>query len=178
MADEDLFGEDDLGVDPFSDAGAALEEREPETRRPGRPKGSMNRKTKEFEKYFQARGFRDPLVAMAHFLTADPVALQAWFQKHDRSVTAIGKKVLPSLPSLMEIIKEQHAVASHLAPYLHGKKPAEIAIIDERLPTLIIELGTNQLEEAERIHGQSVMSLGTTLEAEPNKINDLEGEGE
>lgn len=184
MADGDLFDDDDYGADPYADAGEALERHRPEEgelngkRRPGRPKGAMNRKTKDFEKFYQAQGFKDPLVAMAQWLTADPVALQAWFQDHDRAVVAVGKKILPAMPSLMDIIKEQHAVASVLAPYLHGKKPVEVAILDERLPALIVDLGTNQLEEAEQIQGRKVLSLGHTVDATSNEINDLEGDSE
>jgi hypothetical protein len=184
MADGDLFDDNDYGVDPFADAGEALERHRPDEgeingkRRPGRPKGAMNRKTKDFERFYQAQGFRDPLAAMAQFLTADPVALQAWFQDHDRAKVAVGKKIMTAMPSLMDIIKEQHAVASVLAPYLHGKKPVEVAIIDERLPTLIVDLGTNQLEEGEIIAGRKALSLGTPIAAPSNEINDLQEDEE
>jgi len=92
-----------------------------------------------------------------------------------------------AVPSLFEIIKEQHAVGDRLAPYLHGKKPVQVAIIDERLPTLIVDLGTNQLAEARRLAEQralSVVSVGSPIDVEPeleadpgtNEIKDL-GEG-
>jgi hypothetical protein len=178
MADGDLFDEDENGGDPFADAGAALERQKPEKKRPGRPKGSLNRKTKEFEKFFQAQGFTDPLTAMAQFLTVDPVQLQAWFIEHERAKVAVGKKLRTHCPTLWEIQKERMTVATQLAPYLHGKKPVEVAIIDERLPQLIVELGTNQLEEGEKINGRKVLSLGQTLEPVSNEINDLEGEDE
>lgn len=183
MADGDLFDDDDYGADPFADAGEALERHRPDEgelngkRRPGRPKGAMNRKTADFEKFYAAKGFRDPLVAMAQWLTADPVALQAWFEDHEKVMTTVGKRRYRTMPSLMDIIKEQHAVASVLAPYLHGKKPVELAIIDERLPTLVIELGTNQLEEGELIAGRKALSLGSPIAAPSNEIKDLE-EGE
>ncbi|EFO29128.1 holliday junction resolvase [Roseibium sp. TrichSKD4] len=184
MSDDDLFDGDGYGGDPYADAGDALARHRPDEteingkKRPGRPKGSLNRKTKDFEKFFHAKGFRDPLVAMAQFLTADPVELQAWFEDHERAKTSIGKKVQTTLPSLMEIIKEQHTVASQLAPYLHGKKPVEIAILDERLPTLIVDLGTNQLEEGKTIAGRRALSLGQTIDATSNEINDLEDSDE
>lgn len=184
MADGDLFDDDEYGADPFADAGDALARHRPDEteingkKRPGRPKGALNRKTKDFEKFYQAKGFRDPLVAMAQWLTSDPVELQAWFQDHERSVTRSGKKKVRPMPSLLEIIKEQHAVASVLAPYLHGKKPVEVAIIDERLPHLVIDLGTNQLEEGEAIAGRKALSLGSTIDATPNENKDLEESGE
>ncbi len=104
---------------------------------------------------------------MAQYLTADPVELYHWFVEHEPDPKR--------RPALMEIIKEQHAVASNLAPYLHGKKPTQVEIIDERLPTLIIDLGTNQLQEGQRIAGQKALSAGQPVEnAEPNEINELE----
>lgn len=174
MADDDLFDDDDWGGDPYADAGSAAKELRPERKAPGRPKGSLNRKTKEFEAYFQAKGFRDPLVGMAQFITADPVALQAWIQKHEQAEVSVGKEIRTALPTLMDIIKEQHTIATQLAPYLHGKKPVELAIIDERLPALIIDLGTNQLEQGETIAGRKALSLGAPLPEKANEINDPE----
>ncbi|MEO4042709.1 hypothetical protein AAFN47_13990 [Hoeflea sp. CAU 1731] len=107
-----------------------------EMARRGRPKGASNQKTKDFERYYQAQGFTDPLVAMAQYLTADPVELYHWF--FEQGTDAKRR------PGPFEIINEQQTVASNLAPYLHGKKPTQVEIIDERLPTLIIDLGTNQ----------------------------------
>src|SRR5690606_3005669 len=140
---------------PFADAPAAAERRGR-----GRPRGALNVKTKDFERYYAAMGYRDPLKAMAEFLTADPVALQAWFEEHEQTRKAIGKGTAIAVPSLLEIIREQHAVALALAPYLHGKKPVQVEIIDERLPSLIIDLGSNQLEEARRLQRDGALSAG------------------
>lgn len=182
MADGDLFGDDEFGADPFADADEALKRQRPEEtigkKRPGRPKGALNRKTKDFEKFYQAQGFRDPLAAMAQWLTADPVALQAWFEDHEKATVRRDGKVVVEIPDLMSIIKEQHAVASVLAPYLHGKKPVELAIIDERLPHLVVDLGTNQLEEGEIIAGQKALSAGSMINVTPNENKDLEESGE
>jgi hypothetical protein len=107
-----------------------------------------------------------------------PLELQAWLLDHDLAEVAIGKKVAPALAQLIDIIKEQHRVAGELAPYLHGKKPVEIAIIDERLPALIINLGTDQLEAGMRLADAKAMSIGRPVEdAEYSEINEL-GEGE
>lgn len=172
--DPDLFDDGGEGLGPYADAGAADQVQRPDRKRPGRPKGALNRKTKDFERWYQAQGFRDPLEAMGQFLTADPVELQSWFIEHERSNKAIGKGIGQALPSLMDIIKEQHACASQLGPYLHGKKPVEIALIDERLPTLIIDLGTNQLAEGQEIAGRKALSVGQPLvDVTPNEIKDL-----
>lgn len=182
MAGDDLFDdvEEDLG--PFADA-AALGERDRaaagrDPRGPGRPKGALNRKTRDFERWYQANGWADPLAAMARYLTADPRDLQAWFIEHERAEVAVGKEIRRACPTLMEILKEQHTVASQIAPYLHGKKPVQLEIIDERLPTLIVDLGTNQLEEGETIAGRKALSVGRRPEGEPSEINDLADPGE
>ncbi|CAN7375781.1 hypothetical protein LJR231_002256 [Phyllobacterium sp. LjRoot231] len=186
--DFDLFDDGDTGENPYADAGnlrardefdLAEKRKEPVAeRRAGRPKGATNYKTKDFEKFYQARGFKDPLVAQANYLTADPVELQAWFIEHERTMHGIGgKMVAKAVPSLFEIIKEQHAVADRLAPYLHGKKPVQVEIIDERLPTLIIDLGTNQLEQGQRIADGRMMSIGAPVDLEIVENQDvIEGE--
>lgn len=189
--DPELFDDepDDLG--PFSDAGSARRRQiaEGELKRPGgkdgnqeprkgRPRGSLNRKTADFERYYAAKGFDDPLVAMARFLTADPVELQAWFVEHERTIKAIGKKTGQAVPSLIEIIKEQHTVASQLAPYLHGKKPVQVEIIDERLPQLVINLGTNQIDQMREIGEAKAMQIGQVIDHdEPEKANEINDAG-
>ncbi len=162
MAEDDL----DEGWDPFADAGAALEAQRPDAagKRPrGRPKGSLNRKTGQFEELYRSRGYRDPLVGMAEFVSADPVALQAWFAEHERTMTAIGKRTRLAVPSLLEIIKEQNALMSQLAPYLHGRKPLQVEVTDERLPVLVVDLGSNQLDEGRTIDGRRFLSVGEPL---------------
>jgi hypothetical protein len=188
MADRsDLFESDEQAREararhelgnPFGDAPAQAQRRGR-----GRPAGSLNLKTKDFERYYQAMGYRDPLKAMAQFLTADPVALQAWFEEHEQRTVSVEVTV-KDVPTLLAIIKEQHAIAVALAPYLHGKKPVQVEIIDERLPTLIVDLGTNQLADAARLAEQRALSVGRTIdgEADPgepekaSKINGSEGE--
>ena len=167
--------DDDLEVDlsvwsPFDDAAQVRERHEAggslkstEQRPKGRPLAATNRKTVEFERWYKTQGYRDPLAAMAQWLTADPIALQAWLAEHERTMSMLGKSAVKVLPSLLEIIKEQHAVAVALAPYLHGKKPVQVQIIDERLPTLIIDLGTNQLAEGHAVAAQQALSAGSPL---------------
>lgn len=164
---------------PFADAPAQAQRRGR-----GRPAGALNVKTKDFERYYAAMGYRDPLKAMAEWLTADPVSLQAWFEAHETTRVAIGKGTALAVPSLLDIIKEQHSVATALAPYLHGKKPVQVEIIDERLPSLILDLGTNQLEEARRLAADRALTVGSPIEGDAerawqgkgNENNDL-GEG-
>lgn len=188
MAEDSDFEDPETGGDWFADAGAALAKRrgarEAGNRPRGRPKGSLNRKTRDFDEFYRSQGFVDPLVAMARFLTADPVALQAWFAEHEGTVKPAGKQKVVPVPSLMEIVREQHTVASQLAPYLHGKKPIQLEVIDERLPMLIVDLGTNQLAEGQFLAGRRALTAGMPLavdaeagEAEKsNEINDGSGD--
>jgi hypothetical protein len=192
--DRDLFD----GDGTFADAGSARagqrdlrnkmrerkgldpEPEQPESRGkrgPGRPKGSPNRKSIAFEKLYAAKGYRDPLMVMGEFISTDPRDLQAWLVEHELAEVQMGKTAKPALAQLVDIIKEQHKVAGELAPYLHGKKPVEIQIIDERLPALIIDLGTDQLAEAREIEAGKALSVGSPIEdAEASEINDLEGD--
>ncbi len=175
-----IENDDDQGLDWRSDADASLGRTDPAraaSRQRGRPKGAVNRKTADFGDWYQAQGFKDPLVAQAQFLSADPVALQAFFVEHEKTMKAIGKVVGKAVPALIDIVKEQMACARDLAPYLHGKMPTKIEVTDERLPMLVLNLGTNQLDQARAIvHGR--MSIGAPLpDAGSNEINDL-AEGE
>lgn len=152
-----------------AEADAALEAEDPakaKARRRGRPKGAMNRKTQELAAWYQAQGYRDPLQAMAEFLSADPVGIQAFFAKHETTLKAIGKVTGLAVPSLGEIVKMQMDCAAELAPYLHGKAPIRVDVVDERLPFLVINAGTNQLDQARAIAEGRGLSVGS-------KINDL-----
>lgn len=152
-----------------AEADAALEAQDPakaKARRRGRPKGAMNRKTQELAAWYQAQGYRDPLQAMAEFLSADPVGIQAFFVKHEKTLKAIGKRTAIAVPSLGAIVKMQMDCAAELAPYLHGKAPIRVDVVDERLPFLVINAGTNQLDQARAIAEGRGLSVGS-------KINDL-----
>lgn len=139
----------------------------------GRPKGAKNRKTADFAAWYEANGFKDPLEFMAEFMSANPVELQAFFVEHERTYKAIGKNVGKAVPSLGEIIEEQLSCADKLAPYLHGKAPAAELPLDERLPVLVLNLGTNQLDQARQIAGQRGLSVGMPLTIDASKNNGL-----
>lgn len=176
--DDDAPRGDDVGTpsgffDAVSDAGAK--------RGAGRPLGARNKKTEAFEKWFYAKGYRDPAQVLAEIITMDPRALQAMAAENAEGLpkTKVGDFTMVQLPSLAEIVDLQRKAAVDLMPYLHGKKPTEVVVTDERLPTLMIFTDSNQIAEARRIEGQRLaLSLGTPLvEAEANEINDL-GESE
>jgi len=178
MTENKIIGNgEDTGLDWRSDAASSLERHDAgkaAQRRPGRPKGAGNRKTKDFQAWYEAQGFKDPLQLQAEFMSADPVALQAFFAEHELTEKAIGKKTGLAVPALIDIVKEQMACARDLAPYLHGKAPVRVVVEDERLPMLVINSGTNQIDQARQVAAQKGLTVGRPMiDATPNKINDL-----
>lgn len=167
------------GQDWRAEAADALASHDPKKaakRGRGRPKGARNRKTEDFAAWYEAQGYKDPLQMQAEFMSADPVGIQAFFCEHERTLKAIGKKTGKAVPSLGEIVKEQLACARDIAPYLHGKAPVRLVVEDERLPILVINSGTNQLDQARTVAAQKGLSVGRPLlDVTPNKINDLAG---
>jgi hypothetical protein len=175
MADDpDLFGsENDAAGDeeraPSSFFAAVADAGE--RRGVGRPKGARNKKSADFEKWYYARGFKDPAQVLGELASMDPIALHGLMVEHAMA-HGTAPKALPMLDDAIAIVR---ASALDLMPYLHGKKPTEVVLSDERLPILVVASGTNQMAEAAKlIEGRAVMSIGMPVEA--NEINDLEGD--
>lgn len=181
----DLFGPDDADAGDvvgtpsgFFDAVAAAGER----KGLGRPRGARNKKTEAFEKWFYAKGYRDPAQVLAEIMTMDPRALQqiALDDAKARGETRqLGTKENPievvSVPGILDIIEIQRKAAGDLMPYLHGKKPTEVVITDERLPILVVASGTNQMAEAAKlIEGRVVLSIGRPEASEINELAESE----
>lgn len=178
MAENKIIDNDqNTGHDWRSDAASSLEREDPAKaalRGRGRPKGATNKKTKDFQAWYDAQGFKDPLELQAEFMSSDPVALQAFFIEHERTQKAIGKKFGLAVPALIDIVKEQMSCARDLAPYLHGKAPVRIVVEDERLPMLVINSGTNQIDQAKQIAAQKGLTVGRPIvELTSNENNDL-----
>lgn len=142
--DGDDGDEDDDGERVFSVGGRGR----------GRPRGSVNRKTETLSRYYQARGFKDPISFLGDLVTADPLDLFAWLKQHNPG----GEH------NLLDVIKLQKSAAVDLAPYLHGKMPISLDIKDDRLPMLIMDLGTNQLDEDRSAQAAGVMSAGKRID--------------
>lgn len=169
MAGEgDLFGDGEGAPSGFFDAVAAAGER----KGIGRPKGAANRHTAEFEKWYYARGFKDPAQLLGELVSTDPRALQAMAIENAAAVgltrtvgTGEEAHLVLEVPGLIDLVDLQRRAAVDLLPYLHGKMPTRIEIADERLPTLIVVTDTNQLDEARQLleHRQA-LSAGQLLE--------------
>lgn len=147
MAEEPgLFGDEEGTPSPFFAALGRAEEAMG-GRKVGRPPGARNRKSVDFERWYYSAGYKDPAVFLAELVSADPMAL----------ARAASVKIA-------EAIAIQQRAASDLLPYLHGKKPTEVVLTDERLPTLIIVTDSNQLVEAQQLLEQrQALSAGVPL---------------
>lgn len=172
----DLFGGADGPSEPAPSpfSGAAGGATEAARARIGRPPGARNRRDADAEKWYFAQGYVDPMQRLGELVSEDARVLQAWFEEHG-GLDAEGKP--RTAPTILEVIRMQIAAAGELMPYLHGKKPIDLNIIDERLPQLIIAAGTNQLDQARELLARRVLSLGAPVPAEEaSEIKDLEGE--
>ncbi|SFT67045.1 hypothetical protein SAMN05444141_102663 [Pseudovibrio denitrificans] len=142
-----------------------------ESRGRGRPKGAKNKKTEQLQKMWSARGFKDPLMFQGEFLSSHPADLWKWFVEEQAKVDGLTladaiikalKGKLDGIPTIPEIVAMQLKTADHVAPYLHGKMPVrEESDDDERLPVLMIDLGTDQVNEGKYLDAdEEPMSIG------------------
>ena len=181
--DDTLFGDDEGAPSGFFDAVAEAGER----RGIGRPRGARNRKSVDFERLYYAKGYKDPLLVLGEIISADPRALQAMAVEQAAELGLVkvrgsGESAIEviEVPTLLEVVDLQRKAAIDLAPYLHGKKPTQIEMVDERLPTLIIVTDSNQNAEARHLlERREALSLGRPLiegEAIENEgVSDEEG---
>lgn len=167
----DLFDSDDDGDD--GEAGRAPAFPAPK-RGPGRPKGSVNRKTEAARRYYQAKGFRDPLAFLGQLVDGDPLELTKWFRQQQMLISGSAE----GAPSLADVVEMQMKAAAELMPFLHGKMPIRIEGEDDRaLPMLVIDLGGGDQAVARPFQaGDKPMSIGAPGMAE-NSHSDDDGEG-
>ena len=125
--EEDLFGnfeEQDGG--PMSSA----------PRKPGRPKGSPNRRTNDLVKFINAN-HRDPLIGLVEIANMDTRELA----RHLNCKT-------------LDALKAQLSAVSVVAPYLHQKQPQAIAVTGAIVAPFSIHLPpveTTALESQDRL---------------------------
>ncbi|WP_321337922.1 hypothetical protein [Breoghania sp.] len=161
----------------------------PARRGPGRPKGALNRKTEQLQKLWSARGFKDPLMLQGEFMSSHPADLWRWFVTEQAKVDglspaeAIAKAMLGKLdgvPTIPEIVAMQLKTADQVAPYLHGKMPVrDDDGEDERLPVLVVDLGTDQVSQGRYAGGaDEPMSIGAPVEGQSEQNQGLSGNEE
>lgn len=159
-ADGDLFGDEtgELGGDQQGDG-----ETGDQARGPGRPKGALNRKTKDLYRYLAQTvdGFTDPAVVLARAASA--------------KVTDIAKDLKCSNQDAMAL---KLSAADKLMPYLHGKAPAQEVGEDERIPMLIVDTGIDQLTEQRQVgvYGEQDQPLMIAAEPEPETAENRHSE--
>lgn len=124
-----------------------------------RTKGAINRKTKMLPGYLKELGYRDPGVVLAEIASMDFRDLMR-FAKSETRRAALAAKI---------------RAAEALMPYVHGKRPVEVLVTDDRLPMLIIQNGTDQLEgkKANEINAAPLL-VARPLVAQEQQAFDLE----
>lgn len=167
---DDLFGDGEGAPSTFFSAAAEAGER----KGIGRPAGARNKHTADFERWYYARGFKDPAQLLGELISVDPRALQALAIENADEVGLTklrgggeNAQLVIEVPSLLDLVDLQRRAAVDLMPYLHGKMPTVIEITDERLPTLIVVTNTNQLEEARHaLEQREALAAGRMIEAD------------
>lgn len=170
-----LFGDPDAAEGPESDAPSPFSGPLADAMRAkiGRPAGSRNKRDQAAEAWYFAKGYVDPLQRLGELVSEDPRVLQAWFADHS-GVDAEGNK--RPAPTILEVVRMQIAAAGELMPYLHGKKPIDVNVLHELLPTLIIRGDFNQVDQARAIEAAKALSIGSPIvDGDANEIKDLEG---
>lgn len=89
--------------------------------RPGRPQGSINKRTAEWVAYIEAR-YRSPLIFLAETFNRPAIALAA----------ELGCEPL-------DAFKLQVDAAKNLAPYLHQKQPLAVQVDGKGVVHLVLE---------------------------------------
>ncbi|MET3601040.1 hypothetical protein [Martelella mangrovi] len=159
----------------FADAGASWERREAERlerdrkakprRKPGRPKGATNKRSRDLLALQEEKGYADPVEALMQYVTMPAEQLHAW----------ICERQPAKPPSLWQVMQDQNAMRVQLAPYLHAKIMSMPQQLEEMLPALFLHLGTNQLDQARQLAEQKGLSVGQPLiEEKVNKNNDMD----
>lgn len=159
---DEAAGNDQLSLLPGEDDDDGWEDGEDDSDRVfsgggrgrGRPRGSVNKKTETLQRYYNSRNFKDPISFLGDLVSADPVKLWQAIKVADPTGGT----------TLLQVMKLQRSAAVDVAPYLHGKMPISVDIKDDRLPMLIMDLGTNQLDEARKGQEAGVLSAGSRID--------------
>lgn len=136
-------------------------------RGPGRPPGAEARSKKQLREHLAALGYRDPAMVLAETMSMSETELQRVVNRHDDGTLVPEAERISRFEAKAMKLK----AAAELMPYLHGKMPTVELQPDEKLPLLILELGTNQLDiDRGRIDGgQSAAPLSIGAPVEENQ---------
>lgn len=107
----------------------------------GRPAGSRNKRTKDFERYILQNGNRDPALILAEIASTPPEVLVQRSAVMDPAKKALTYGAAQALRT---------RAAEGLMPYMHGKKPVQVELRADGDFNLIIPGVNVSQEDADR----------------------------
>lgn len=136
---------------------------EPAPRGPGRPKGSLNRRSRDWQAYVAAAGRRHPLEFLLDVVTATPEQLRERYGAVDLLDEA-GERRLVSSFGPKDVLAAQIRAAEVALPYLEQKLPTAVEDVSEgrRMIVVVGQLSGEQQSEAQQ-------RLGWALRGEQNQ---------
>lgn len=119
---------------------------------PGRPRGALNRKSRDLAKYLAARGYSDPAEALAVVYSlegaGDPVERLA--AKVKRLASELGIKREAALSAVMQAARDA-------MPYHHAKRPVAVQV-DSPIPLVMVDERTGRaLDQGEAEANETLM---------------------
>lgn len=121
----------------------------------GRPKGALNRRTREFRERYEREGFRDPLMFLGWVISQDSGKLAREFK---------CKKA--------EVLPWQIKAAQALAPYLHSRMPQAVHVETDRLPLLVVGKIEADSEEARVLDAEGYTVVTAPAESAPPAVDE------
>lgn len=128
-----------------------------------RTKGAINRKTRMLPAMLEALEYRDPAVVLAEIASMPDAELLKLCSSEGRRA-ALSARIRS---------------AEALMPYVHGKRPVEVLVTDDRLPLLIIQTGMDQLDgkKTNEING-GMLPVARPLVVQEQQALDLESKSD
>ncbi len=124
----------------------------------GRPKGALNRRTRQFREMYEREGFTDPLIFLGRLVSKDTAELA-------RALKMKRKDVLPV----------QVNAAKALAPYLHSQMPRAVKLEGEAMPMLVVGRIEPGSSEAKTIEAEGFSIVTAPAEGQPEPVEPVPG---
>ena len=129
----------EIGLPGLGDAPA------PGARGPGRPKGAMNRRSKDWQTWWNAAGKRHPLEFLADVLTSTPEQLR---ERYAAAVVLNDKGEKAEIGGLggKDVLALQIRAAEAALPYLEQKLPMAVEDVSEGKRMVVVVGGMSQAQ--------------------------------
>ena len=135
---------------------------EAEERGVGRPKGSLNKRSRDWQRWWRESGKRHPLEFLAEVLTSAPDALR---ERYGGALVAADDGTVAGMTS-KDVLAMQIRAAEVALPYLEQKLPIAVEDVSEgKRPVIVIGAMTPQQAATA---GQT-LGLGLRLRGEQNQ---------